>query len=132
MTKNIPEYGSLPWRPAEDARVEVLDEYEIPLAGLFRDEEGLNLFACIAGRADAWNVWAYTRVEEADAADLRSSDRGVIDSAMQRVFGQSPSLVALAESEGGVREVAYAAYADEIPGVVASLIDRLPDVGKQG
>jgi len=122
-----PDFGAPPWAPSSAVSpVEILDRYDRPLAGLLSDSVGdLHLFTCIAGRTDSWNLWTFTPVTEETAIALRKPE-GSIDDVIQEVLALGRSVVALANAEDGIQDIAFAAHADELSGVVQTLLDRAP------
>lgn len=127
MTDQVtPELGFLPWRPSNDAElIEVFDRYDRPLIGVVREGGSEHLFACIAGQTDDWNAWVYTRIDPDEHSLLENADD--FDSALSNVVRGKSCILALA-SEIGIVDASFVEYPEEIPGTLATLLDR---VGRQ-
>src|SRR5579863_8777207 len=68
-----PQQGARPWLPAYDVTSRLLlNEYNIPLAGLI-DQDGVTyLYACLLGELEDVNLWAYAWVGDAEIIQLTS------------------------------------------------------------
>ena len=63
--------GAHPWRPTPDAEmVHVLDEYNIPLAGIIRQSGHQYLFVCHHGEDEEVNVWLFSLLEDREVERL--------------------------------------------------------------
>ena len=69
-----PEPGARPWLPAHDVdELYQLDFYDIPLAGIIRQDGLLYLYTCILGEDAPENLWAYAPVSDEEVLALRTS-----------------------------------------------------------
>jgi hypothetical protein len=68
-----PQQGARPWLPAYDVTSRLLlNEYNIPLAGLI-DQDGVTyLYVCLMGELEDVNIWAYALVDDAEIGLLTS------------------------------------------------------------
>jgi hypothetical protein len=68
-----PQQGARPWLPAYDVTSQLLlNEYNIPLAGLI-DQDGVTyLYVCLMGELEDVNIWAYALVDDAEICLLTS------------------------------------------------------------
>lgn len=118
------EPGRLPWQPSSDAQLgEVFDRYDRPLIGIVAQGGHNFLFACIAGRVDDWNVWAYTMLES-DELDLLESSSD-FEGALRGVGSGKPFVVAVASEESGLVEVTTVEHSDELPGAALTLLESV-------
>lgn len=77
MTKIYVDHGVEPWKLSSQTRlIEVLDFYNIPLAGIVEQEDVEHtrsfLFVCASGEDSDTNVWLYAPLDEVEVAELQS------------------------------------------------------------
>jgi len=69
----LPEQGARPWLPASNVTaLTTLNQYDIPLSGLIQQGETVFLYTCLLGELEDQNVWAYSRLSEAEVEGLNS------------------------------------------------------------
>lgn len=95
------ELGLPPWRPADDAElVRTYNFYDVPLIGVIRQGGMDHLFACLEGHVAPVSVWAYTRLDEDEVAELeKTSD---LRASIMAMLGNRPVVVALARDGEGI------------------------------
>lgn len=107
--------GAVPWQPGDATELlETLHYYDIPLAGLLRQDDRIYLFWCVEGQTGPENLWAYAEVDEEEAAIVR--DSGDPDSALAELTAGKPLVVALAREGSGI--VASVRLEPTLPGSV--------------
>jgi hypothetical protein len=125
--------GARPWAPAfaNDEAAEVLDYYDMPLAGILRQHGAYFLFQCLEGQLDTTNLWAYVLLEPWEVEQLRSADEDQLDDAIERTFYKSRRdiTVAIATEELGiVLSVVVTAYDDTRQTLIRSALDKFKRV----
>jgi hypothetical protein len=92
-----PERDARPWLPVSTAAPGlVLNEYDIPLAGLVRQNETTNLYVCLVGELEPLNIWAYAPLRESEVAELVSLTELPLSAAIDRMLLNRMLVVALA------------------------------------
>ena len=99
------EAGFPPWSPTSDAAlVREYDRWNVPLVGVFRQRQGLYLFANIVGGDRATGGWAYAAVEEDDVRQLDAAgDPAELWQEIESLLGSRPAVTAVAADAGGER-----------------------------
>lgn len=93
----LPEQGACPWLPASDVTALVtLNEYDIPLVGLIDQGGTTYLYACLFGEMEDTNVWAYSRLEEAEIGSLTSLLGDALADAIRSALENRMLIVAIA------------------------------------
>jgi len=74
------EAGARPWEPsAATETLTILDEYNVPLAGLIEQHGVTFLFVCAAGEEEPDNVWLYSLVSAQEVKVLTEArGRGLL------------------------------------------------------
>ena len=92
-----PERDAQPWLPASTAvQGLVLNEYDIPLAGLVKQNETTYLYVCLVGELEPLNIWAYAPLRESEVAELTSLTEMALSAAIDRKLLNRMLVVALA------------------------------------
>ena len=97
MGRIRPEAGARPWLPARDVEeVELLDFYDIPLAGIIRQNGVMYLYTCILGQDADENLWAYAPLTKDEVVDLLVASGEQVDVAIERALWNKPVVIAAA------------------------------------
>ncbi|WP_210502799.1 hypothetical protein [Nocardioides xinjiangensis] len=90
--------GCEPWRPSPEAEsVRVLDEYNIPLAGVVRQHGHDYFYVCAAGEEQESNVWLYSLIEAHELETLGSLIGGAFVNGMMEFLKHRPVTAAMAD-----------------------------------
>ena len=93
----LPERDARPWLPASTAVPGlVLNEYDIPLAGLVKQDETTYLYACLIGELEPLNIWAYAPLRESEITELTSLTEVALSAAIDQMLLNRMLVVALA------------------------------------
>ncbi|GIH72362.1 hypothetical protein [Sphaerimonospora thailandensis] len=66
--------GERPWLPTPSTEmVEIFDRYNMPIAGLIKQDDRLFVFDCVEGHVMEGNVWVYAHVESAEARRIQDA-----------------------------------------------------------
>lgn len=94
----LPQRGERPWLPASNVTAGMLlNEYNIPLAGLIEQGGTTYLFACLLGELEDVNIWAYARLDDAEVEHLTSLIGDELSAAIDETLGNRMLVVALAD-----------------------------------
>jgi hypothetical protein len=78
-----PQQGARPWLPADDVTSRLLlNEYNIPLAGLIEQDGVIYLHVCLLGELENVNLWAYALLDDAEIGRLSSLTGDGLDEAI--------------------------------------------------
>jgi hypothetical protein len=92
--------GQPPWRPSPDTELrEVFNSYDMPLEGLFVQEDRWYVFRCIVDEVADDNLWAYAQIRQDEAALLLDED-SPLDDTLAEVTAGRVSTVAAAGPDG--------------------------------
>ncbi len=92
-----PQQGARPWLPADDVTSRLLlNEYNIPLAGLIEQDGVTYLYACLMGELEDVNIWAYALVNDAEIDRLTSLTGDDLDGAINQALTRRTPVVGIA------------------------------------
>jgi|HubBroStandDraft_2_1064218.scaffolds.fasta_scaffold125581_2 hypothetical protein len=92
-----PQQGARPWLPAYDVTSRLLlNEYNIPLAGLIDQDDVTYLYVCLMGELEDVNIWAYALVEDAEIGLLTSLTGDDLAAAINGALTRRTLVVAIA------------------------------------
>lgn len=93
-----PEPGARPWLPAHDVdELYQLDFYDIPLAGIIRQDGVTYLYTCILSQEAPENLWAYAPVSDEEVLALHTSYGDDLLAAIERALWNKPVVIAGAD-----------------------------------
>lgn len=93
----LPEQGARPWLPADNVTtVATLNVYNVPLSGLIEQGGTIFLYACLLGELEDQNVWAYSRLDAAEAQRLTSLTDEELSAAIDDALANRMLIVAVA------------------------------------
>jgi len=108
----FPEQGARPWLPAENVTtLTMLNEYNIPLAGLIEQGGTTYLYVCLLGELEELNIWAYAGLSQAEIHRLASllddelaaaMDLALVDRMLVVAFAKDHQLVDWLRIDAGV------------------------------
>jgi hypothetical protein len=75
----------------------VLNEYDIPLAGIVKQNETTYLYACVLGELEPLNIWAYAPLRESEVTELTSLTELALSAAIDQMLVNRMLIVALAD-----------------------------------
>lgn len=115
--------GAHPWHPTATAEVvEVYNEYDRPLLGVFQQDGAYFLFDCVWGHVESLSVWIYTHLTDSDFAMLNACAEAEWEMAKSNLQRTSKATVALAVDGAGIIEWGVA---NELPRDFESVLDDL-------
>ncbi len=98
MSDLIPELNARPWSPASNVtEILILNEYNIPLAGLIEQDSATYLYSCIVGELEDLNIWAYAPISGAERERLSAVVGDELGQAMAALLEDRMLVVALAD-----------------------------------
>ena len=93
----LPQQGARPWLPADNVTARLLlNEYNIPLAGLIEQDGVTYLYACLLGELEDLNIWAYALLSDAEVSGLTSLTDEDLGAAINEALTHRTPVVGLA------------------------------------
>lgn len=92
-----PQQGARPWLPAGDVTSHLLlNEYNIPLAGLIEQDGVIYLYVCLLGELEDVNLWAYALLDDTEINRLASLTGDDLNEAVDRALTHQTLVVGIA------------------------------------
>jgi hypothetical protein len=101
--------GASPWQPTPTAEiVEIFNEYDQPLLGVFRQDGAYYLFDCLWGHVEMLSVWMYTHLTESELMSLKQCTDARWDSMKLELQRCTAATIALVVDGAGIVELGVA------------------------
>ena len=92
-----PQQGARPWLPADDVASRLLlNEYNIPLAGLIEQDGVIYLYVCLLGELEDVNLWAYALLDDVEIDRLKSLTGDGLNEAVSRALTHRTLVMSIA------------------------------------
>lgn len=89
--------GERPWLPTPRTEsIEIFDRYDMPTAGLIKQDGTLFVFDCLEGHVTEGNLWIYACVDAVEATRLRDAQGEEFTKLFDSVFTSRSIMVAVA------------------------------------
>jgi hypothetical protein len=121
-----PQQGARPWLPADDVTSRLLlNEYNIPLAGLV-DQDGVTyLYACLMGELEDVNIWAYALVDDVEISLLTSLTSDDLGAAISEALTHRTLVIAIAAGHELVDWIPVRVDAEEPLEIARSFVKQM-------
>jgi hypothetical protein len=122
----LPQQGARPWLPADNVTaVEILNQYNIPLAGLIEQDCVTYLYVCLLGELEELNIWAYALLGDAVIARLRSLVDDEVDAAIRIALTNTTLVIALAADHKLVDWIVMKVGTEDLLAIAARFVEQM-------